>query len=643
MKIEAVILENFRRYAERTTISLADFTTVIGTNDAGKSTLLEALDIFFGGGTKIDKQDLSIGAQTSEIRIGVVLSGFPIEIDIDRGALTSLEGEFLLNDNGKFEVHKVYNTTPARISMRALAIASHPTDGPLNSLLTLKNAELKKLVNERDLAAGCDLNKNPSMRRALFSSLGDKPILSTTEISLSDGDAAGIWKSLEKYLPVYALFKSDRVSSDQDPEAQNPMKAAVARAVAELAPDLEKMTAQVREMVEETAKRTIDQMKLSYPDLRLASELKPNFQDPKWSSIFKIELSADDGVPLNKRGSGVRRLILMSFFQAEASRAKLERLEKDAQSVPVMYAIEEPETSQHPDNQERIIEALKSVVDSGDQVIITTHNPTLAELLPTNSIRYIDSDPTTDAVRVREADDEVLSEVVDTLGVLPATLPTIGVKVAVLTEGKTDIDALQCFYETLHAGGQIPEIDQTKVFWAFGGGSTVKDWIERRYLDKLGIAQVVIIDSDRDSAGGPTSRTAHEVVELLADNADCQVFVMSKREIENYLHPAALERLSNGTIKFEANWDIDYDRMPKRLGQAITTARQSGRVEFTPIDRMGEPLTPLGTSDGHSKKVITSFLFAQMSVEEIQERGDDGMGGNEIVSWLNAIAERTQS
>ena len=532
----------------------------------------------------------------------------------------------------------MYNTRLARLTAKAVTTANHPAADPVGNLLELKNADLKALVRQQSLEARCDLNNNPSMRRALYEAHAGDLQLGLRDISLSDGDAASIWKSLEKFLPIYTLFKSDRVSSDQDPEAQNPMKAAVAKAVADLTEDLDKLTAQVREMVEETARRTIEQMQQSYPDLKLASELTPKFQEPKWSSIFKIELAADDGVPLNKRGSGVRRLILMSFFQAEASRLRAERDAAGNHSVPIIYGIEEPETSQHPDNQARIVEALQSVVSGGDQVLITTHNPSLAELLPTRSIRFVDDDENGN-VRVREADDEVLAAVTETLGVLPAKLPNTRVRVAVMTEGKTDIDAIMNFYDVLTASGDLAPFDTELVFWAFGGGETVKDWIERQYLDALEIPQVIIVDSDRNADAAPESRKAREIVAMLGARADVHAFMTEKREIENFLHPDVILRVSNGTISFDPAWSLDYDRLPTRLGEAITSARQNGHVEFAPTSRNGDPLPSLDTGKGHCKKVITSYLFAQMTADEIKQRSTRPDGSSEVVDWLDTIGE----
>ncbi len=50
MRMKKVILENFRGYHLCTEVSLDQFTALIGRNDAGKSTILEALDYFFENG-----------------------------------------------------------------------------------------------------------------------------------------------------------------------------------------------------------------------------------------------------------------------------------------------------------------------------------------------------------------------------------------------------------------------------------------------------------------------------------------------------------------------------------------------------------------------------------------------------------------
>lgn len=45
---------------------------------------------------------------------------------------------------------------------------------------------------------------------------------------------------------------------------------------------------------------------------------------PSWDKIFDLTLLNDQNVPLNKRGSGVKRLVLLSFFQAQAEKKMVE-------------------------------------------------------------------------------------------------------------------------------------------------------------------------------------------------------------------------------------------------------------------------------------------------------------------------------
>ena len=89
MKIKALKLSNFRGYKTETIIDFEDLTAFVGKNDAGKSTVLEALDIFFNNGkgiVKIDKADVNINSakdDDNETIIAVVFSEFPDHIVID--------------------------------------------------------------------------------------------------------------------------------------------------------------------------------------------------------------------------------------------------------------------------------------------------------------------------------------------------------------------------------------------------------------------------------------------------------------------------------------------------------------------------------------------------------------------------------
>lgn len=643
MHLKAVTLQNFRRYRDRVVVPIDRLTAFIGRGDVGKSTILEALEIFFEGNTvKIEPADACTFGDSTNVCIGAIFSDLPDALDLDRGARTTLQAEFLINADDDLEILKVFNCSVQKIQApKIFARALHPSSEGVSDLLQKGISDLRSLVREKGVEGNCQQNNNPSMRQALYGAAGELSLIEK-DVPLNEADGKNIWEAIKRNLPLFALFRSDRLSSDQDPEVQNPMKFAIQSALANLTSELDDISRKVEEFAEETAQRTLDQLKASYPELELASVLKPTFRKPTWVNIFKLDLQSDDQIPLNKRGSGVRRLILLSFFQAEAARKQLECEQNNQSRVPVIYAIEEPETSQHPDNQERIITALRQVAEGGDQVLLTTHVPGLASLLPLESLRFVDTNPDTEMVRVRSGSDDVFSEIAETLGVLPDPSEKPDAKVAVAVEGPTDIDALVSLANVLVDSGDLSDFDHGNVFWTIGGGETLKDWVERRYLDRIGIPQVYLFDSDRTSAALPVSRIKEERVEEINNRENCQAFLSKKRTIENYVHPDAIARLSNSRITLPNGTDQDFDNITVAFGKAIDEAKNKHRntLGFYPVDRFGQKLR-LSSSKGNCKKIITSYIMRNMTADEVKARGnyvtESGEIKNEIYEWLLAI------
>ena len=245
---------------------------------------------------------------------------------------------------------------------------------------------------------------------------------------------------MKHIFPHMLCFKADRPSTDTDAEVQDPMKLAIRQAIKSVESKLDEIKAEVKREAIDVADRTLQ--KLNEMDPELANELNPTFSaEPRWDG-FKLTLTGDDDIPINKRGSGVRRLILLNFFRAAA-----ERRASEENRPEVIYAIEEPEVSQHPENQEMLVQALLKLSSRVDhQVILTTHVPLLAGLVPTESIRHISRDVEGLPI-VRLHDEDVFRRVMDELGVLPnpAELDTMrdGLKLLICVEGTSDVAFLK--------------------------------------------------------------------------------------------------------------------------------------------------------------------------------------------------------
>jgi len=231
MKLKRLRLRNLRCFLNETAIDFEDMTALVGRNDSGKSTIMEALDLFLNDNDP-DKDDASKDGNPQDLSIICEFSDLPHEVIIDDAYPTLLSTEFLLNAEGRLEIHKIYNgqlQKPKCTSVAAYAV--HPTVDGAKDLLQLKNADLKKRAEDLGVdLEGVDQKINAQIRARIRQHLGGLAS-APTMIPLNDENAKKIWTELKKYLPAFALFKSDRASTDQDSEAQDPLKAAVREAI----------------------------------------------------------------------------------------------------------------------------------------------------------------------------------------------------------------------------------------------------------------------------------------------------------------------------------------------------------------------------------------------------------------------------
>lgn len=605
MRLEAVSIKNFRCYQDEVTVWFDDLTTFIGKNDIGKSSVLEALEIFFNNETvKIESGDANVYSDDTKVSITCEFSDLPPSLTLDAGAATTLAAEYLLTAAGTLKIRKVFDCKAAKPTEEVSLLAHHPTTPGLENLLDLKEKDLQALVKKKGLNVA--LKGNPGMRQALWAS---EPSLQFAEVAipLSKGkeDGKRIWDQLQAYLPMFALFQSDRNSKDSDGEVQTPMMAAVTQALAELQVEIDTIQAKVRQKAEEIAASTHEALKSIDPNL--AKELTPQFTPPtpsKWKGLFSVNMETDDGIPLNKRGSGIRRLILVSFFKAAAER----RLAGGDKSRSIIYAIEEPETAQHPNNQKILIESFKALAgDDGCQVILTTHSPGFAAELPTDSIRYVTRDAARKAC-VRSGVD-VFEDVAAALGLVADSR----VKVIICVEGPTDVHALKHLSRALHdVDSHLPDLTTDRRF-AFVplGGSNLEHWVAGHFLRDMNRPEAHIYDGDVAKYGA-------SVAKVNARTDGSWAAQTLKHEIENYLHPAAIEAALRVKVVVADHPTAAGDTLPRVVSLAMHAAN------------------PIGAPKGEDKvkKLLADKVFPLMTAEHITERDPSG----EIKGWMARLA-----
>ncbi|WP_052746084.1 ATP-binding protein [Sulfurovum lithotrophicum] len=608
MKLIRFCVKGFRGYQEKTCIDLNDLTTIIGKNDSGKSTVLEAMDTFFNN-IKMDAGDYNINlGDTKEIRLTAVFSNLPDEVVIDETNPINLAEEYLLNSDGYLEIEKVYKGA-APSHKETYIIANHPSNENFSDLLKLKITPLKTRARELDVNLdGVNQTMKSEIRKRIWESIELEFELQS--ILVKDEDTKKIGEKLEAIYPTYSLFKSDRPSTDQDAEAQDPMQVAIKEAMKAQEARLNVIARRVQREVEAVANRTVE--KLQEMDLELANELNPVFKTD-WGKVFKLSLTSDEQIPINKRGSGVRRLILLNFFRVKAEQQN---------STNIIYAIEEPETSQHPDNQKMLIEAFWELSQQDNtQVLFTTHTPMLTNHIDENNIRYIKNNEI-----INTLDDELKIEIANSLGVLPDHK----VKLFIGVEGVNDINGLKNFSKVISR--EYPELidldtleNDGKIVFIPLGGSSFKLWINR--LNGLNIPEFHICDRDYEP---PTAAHYQTIVDELNTQEDKEAYITSKRELESYIHHDVIcSTYANYDIEIRLNPFDDFDDVPLEVAKKVHEASTSPHLWDELTDEKKKKKISA------CKKVLNSDVVKEMTYEQYCEADS----GREIEGHFRRIIE----
>lgn len=626
MKLVKLKMKNFRCFTSETIFIIDDLTSIIGKNDIGKSTVLEALDCFFND--KIDQGDISIDATGNNVEVTCYFEGIPDQIILDTSVPTSPIEEGILNTDNQLEIKKVY-TFGARKSISIFLIGNYPNDERIGLLLNKNNAQLKNLAEELGVNLdGISRTKNPPIRQRIREFIGGERGLKEIKVDGgigSEDNIKNIWSPLKKSLPIFSLFKVDKTLDDKDKDIQDPMKLAITEALA--LPEIQALLEQVEEKVKEAstdvADRTIE--KLKDFDESLSERLQSSFsKSPGYDKIFDLTLLNENNIPLNKRGSGIRRLVLLSFFQAQAEKRKSEN-----QAPSIIYALEEPETSQHPNHQKMLIDALIKLSQQNNvQVLFSTHSANLVREIPIKSLRHITLNEEgritieygknlTDGT-----DNEiVINKIIQTLGILPN--PSDRIKVLLYVEGNHDVNALKRYSRIINTVNTdvINLMNSKEVGYVITGGSALKHYIEQKHLEGLGKPEVHIYDNDVAEYRGFVRRINEEA------NPNKIAFNTTKRELENYLHHEAIKEayLEAGRLRISLDTLEDDLDVPMIIAEQVYIA--SGGDWTLNTDENKKKLA------GDKKKLLNTLAVEKMTIERIRERG----GYEEICTWLNTI------
>lgn len=627
MRLERVELEGFRGYASLTSVEIDDLTILAGKNDAGKSSVFDALNVFFMN-AKLDKHDFNV-AMPGPVKISCTFSDLPPQLVLDQSATTTLKDEYLLTADGELRITKEWSSATGKPSTYARAehpaLVSNP-DGS-QSLLLKKHAELKTLVQKLDCEGQVkDKRLNAAHRAVVWEQWinSGQADLRTIDVPLSKEDGKAIAEALDRYMPLFHLFRSDRLGTESDAAAQDPAKLAVKSVLEQHEKQLGELTVQVEAQLERLLGDVVD--KLADVDPSLAAQLSPASVKPDWSKAFgSLQFVDDLGVPLAKRGSGTRRLVLLSFFRAEVEIEQENTTEEWRRGI--MIAVEEPETALHPDMQEEVIEVLKDVSNlDRRQVLLTTHSSNLLRNVPIDAVRFAERVGQSTSWHARRNEDtkSFLRRLASSMG----TFTDHNVRCFLFVEGANDIGGIRALSAALHKlrPDSYPDVESLEksgalCFIPIGGCGSAELWENR--LHELHRSEIHILDSDRTSPTDPLSNSiARYEARYAGDDSSAKVTVLDRRELENYLTKDAVLSIYSHRPGFTEEFDRKLEESTSDWNYLDVP-----RITASALGRQGDKSV--------KKDLVSAFGHPSVAASLLKE--ETGVDLLEVLRSVNAL------
>lgn len=535
MRIYKIKVQNYRGIRNSGWIEFDKINAIVGKNDAGKSSILHAINEFYNENKLLDGSK-HLGAETGEVtEIEICFTGEELrnvpKVLLDDDSFLHLKktaqdvGEtykryIIVKDFEKIEYRNLFQLTTAKYNSLYHALGKEcPDDIDMNAITNLVNELLKIEINSVE---------------------GEYEVKSTI-----------LKQFLEEILPQFSLFLADTDLDTSTSSFQNQFKRIVTNTIETHITEFSNLQQKVSLTLIGEINKIGQYMETHYSEL---TELKPNIVYD-WQKLINFDVIMKDlsgyEISLSNKGTGIQRLFMVSYFQYLA-----EQSAEDERSY--IFVIEEPETFLHPGAQRTLLDSLKHI-SKVHQVIITTHSPVFASEIEN---KYIIVASKENGESVYKQGDLVSAELlVKELGVL-ASDNILNSKLLVFVEGSNDVKFWGYIYKAVI--GHTYEEDN--ILFVPGGGTELHNIAEMNLMSKLNRNFLVIIDKDAGAIDYKDKLIKQNVLKEIVEGKGGEVIILRKREIENYYSPQVVRTmLMKKGFEIE-EFDIDpYEDFPDKM------------------------------------------------------------------------------
>jgi len=552
MVLKKATITNFRGINGSITVNFDLFNCIVGQNDAGKSTILKAVDASLNE-TTLTRADYNVQAQNNQIIVELFFDCQEKQCLLGEEILTTIKGEELCNADSLLVWKKVWNVTETSVSKPKISIVRKKYNGN-NDFIFKTEAQLiaQCNFNQIETAKGNgEAFNNVEKRQKLREYNQQNNIPFTYEVEEIPGTGTSkvkaIGDSIKKVLPAFQYFKADTSLSDTDNTIQKYFKDMAFTLIKEKV-DTDEMETTIREQLESVLQKVTDKIN---DVVKSGEKVKPKVEFD-WSKLISTSFVSDtsgSNIPLSSRGDGFRRITMMAYFEY------LAETERTDVSQQIIFGFEEPETFLHPSAQDNLFDKLNSLTENGYQVITSTHSPTIVGNTKRYDIIHIAKPNNTYTVNQNAIDYKALA--ID-LGIKPDNTftPLFSTsRLLFLVEGIDDTKAMHHKATLYKQAGLIPfTFEELNInIIPIGGCGGVKHWVNLDLFTKLQKPFFIFLDSDKEDAAAASPNATSLANYGLASGID--FMITKKRLLENYIHPTALQRIVPGSVITYTDFD----------------------------------------------------------------------------------------
>lgn len=520
MKISHVLIENFRSIG-KIEFKPRELTTLIGPNNAGKSSVLRALEIF------LNQQ----APELDEWRSGH--SAEPIVIEVEFSNLKEWErnqpGVSPHVFDGRIRIRATYTQTDdAKPKAEAKwesfrqeeVIDGWPTDAAWTGLdETLKTLAKGSGIDGKKFASA---NHKETLRSLIRQQMPEKVTYGEAKWT-SEGMSIPV--ALRQALPQARLIPAVRSAEhDGEPGAKTSfgllLKEIILPAVsqADEYQDLLKAVAVLEKKLRGDGVEQLEAVRLLADDIKkrlsslIAAKVTIGMEPPNTEKLIgdNTTLRLDDGTAtrIGMQGHGLQRALVFAMLEVLASRNARVAVGNagETQSRTTVLLFEEPELFIHPHLMLRLQSALEAIAGTDTwQVVLTTHSPFLMDVARDPRSLVIHQRPTaTEPPTVRQLSEDPFEEegkkderewLRAVLDFNPAVCEAFFAKRTVLVEGDTEMAVLARQPELRKLAGVNEEAARDVTVVSCDGKWTIIP--VARLLKLFGVPVRVIHDTDR--------------------------------------------------------------------------------------------------------------------------------------------------